>query len=129
MMNEAEKEEVKKICKEVIAEVVPSMIEKGKEETLLLLPEIIGNLYLDRAARVKGAKELYKDNPEWKNYQAIVKNTLEETDSKNAGLTYMEIVERAKPEIKRKVDLIKGLDMTRREKPTDLRFKGDIGEI
>jgi len=112
MMDEKEKEEI---------------INKAVERALLMLPDTVGNLIANHVALSKLNSKFYADHPEFKDKKDIVTSVVEMIEGKNPLSKYEDILKEAVPEIKRRIDTLKPLDMERVKVP-NLSFK-DHGEL
>jgi hypothetical protein len=104
------------------------------ERALRMIPEVVGQLLLQKETTRKLAKNFYKNNPEFLNHKDIVTAEIERYEGENPGVSYGEILKAVTPTIKAKIETIASLDLTTPEKPTDLTFRGeaktsDHGEI
>jgi len=105
-----------------------SIINEAVERTLLMIPEVVGNLIMNHAAKIRTSKVFYEKYPELKSHKELVAAVIEEIDDANIGDNFDQIVERAVPEIKRKISQLKNLDLKKVEKPKlDIPFGS--GEI
>ena len=108
---------------------IQKMIDAANEQVVLSIPKLIGKLTMDRMSMVSSVKELYKDNPEWKNHTGAVQDVLEKTEAENPGLPYLDLVKKAKPEIDKRIKTLSVLDYDKKEKPIGSMFKGNVGEV
>lgn len=111
-----------------------SIIERATERALQLLPDVVTNLYMQKIAMQENVRKFYKGNESFLQFQQIVQNTLEEWDSRNPGKNPEIVMQEAIPEIKKRIETAKTVDMNRTGKPTDLSFRGrlnmpDVGEL
>jgi hypothetical protein len=103
-----------------------SIINEAVERTLLMIPEVIGNLIMNHAAKIRAGKLFYDKYPEFKSFSDIVASTIEEVEDKDFTKDMNEILELAVPEIKRRIEAVKNLDFKSVKKP-DVNI--DYGEL
>jgi len=94
-------------------EIIEEAINKSVEKTLLMLPEVIGNLMQSHAALHRINAKFYGDHPEFKDHKDVVAAVVEGVEGKHPTLEHQEILDRAVPEIRRRIALMSKLDMTR----------------
>lgn len=87
------------------------IIDAAVEKALLVLPETMGSLITDHITMAKLNSQFYKDHPEFKDDKDIVASVIEKIDGENPLLDYKEKLGKAVPEIKRRIDTVKSLDM------------------
>lgn len=92
-------------------EIIDKAVALAVEKTLLMIPEVIGNLMADQAVLNKLNSQFYADNPEFRDHKQLVVSVLEELDGKNPGMKYEDILAKSIPEIKRRISLTKDLKM------------------
>ena len=102
------------------------IIAKATERALLSLPEVIGNLMANHAAMMKLNKDFYDKFPEFRNHKDIVAATLEKVDAEDTLAPYEEKLNKAVPEIKRRIGLVSTLDMENVSKDPNRDFNGLI---
>ena len=112
MITEEEKEEI---------------INKAVERALLLLPDTVGNLIANHVALSKLNSKFYADHPEFRDKKDIVALVVEMVEGRNPLDKYEDLLKKAVPEIKRRIDTLQSLDMEKVKAP-NLDFKGQ-GEI
>ena len=100
-----------------------SIIDQAKEELLLSLPQVIGNLMASHAALLKANKEFYGANPGFKEHKTLVASVMESIEGKNPFISRKELEEKAIPEIKKKISVLKQIDMT------PVSNKPDLGDL
>jgi len=104
-----------------------SIINEAVERALLAIPEVVGNLMAQNATYNKINSQFYKDHPEFKDKKDIVVSVVEMIDGQNPGLEYDKILEKALPEIRKRIEMTNGLNVTSVTNPGDRNF--DNGEI
>jgi len=87
----------------VTQEEKDEIIALAVEKTLLSIPDVIGNLITNHAALHKLNSEFYKAHPEFAGRKDIVQSVVEVIEGKNPFMKYDEILEKAVPEIKRRM--------------------------
>lgn len=112
MITEEEKEEI---------------INKAVERTLLKIPEVVGNLITNHAAKIRVNKEFYTKYPEFDKHRELVAAVIERIEGTDPTKDFKEIVDGAVPEIKRRISQLSKLDMKKVEKP-DLSKKLDFDQ-
>jgi uncharacterized membrane protein YfbV (UPF0208 family) len=113
MIDEAERQEI---------------INAAVEKALLLLPETVGNLIASHAALSKINTKFYSDYPEFKDKKDIVASVVEMVEGKNTFDNYESILKKAIPEIRKRINVVGGLDLKNVSFNPNLDFKGS-GEI
>ena len=92
-------------------EIVNEAVEKAVEKALLVLPETVGNLIANHVALSEINADFYKNHPEFKDKKDIVVSVIEKIDGENPLLDYKDILGKAVPEIQRRIETVKSLDM------------------
>jgi hypothetical protein len=87
------------------------IIEQAKQEFLVSLPDVIGNLMANHAMFAKMNKEFYQAHPEFKDHKEAVVSILGEVDGEDTLATYEEKLKKAIPRIQERIKVIKGLNM------------------
>lgn len=96
-----------------------SISDKEKEEiilaaverALLLIPEVCGNLMAQNAAHAKINREFYSKYSEFKDHKKSVVSVIEQTEGAYPLLSYDKILEKAVPEIRKRIGTLKKLDV------------------
>lgn len=103
-----------------------SIIKEATERALLALPETVGNLMKSHAAFNKMNSKFYADHPEFKDKKEVVSSVLEMVEGKNPLESYEEILKKAVPEIRNRLNIMGALNM--KDIPTIPKkdFKGVI---
>ncbi len=102
--------------------IVQEAINRTVERCLLMLPEVMGNLMVEHATMVKMNSQFYKEHPEFAAHKDIVANVLEMIDGQDTLAPYERKLEKAIPEIKSRLLLMKGMDMKATSKNPDRNF-------
>jgi hypothetical protein len=101
-----------KECKVITEEEKNEIINKAVEKTLLSLPEVIGNLITNHVTLHKINSEFYKEHPEFTGKKDVVQSVVEMIEGENPLLDYKEILDKAVPEIKKRIVIMQDVDMT-----------------
>lgn len=92
-------------------DIIDEAVNKAVEKTLLLIPEVIGNLMSSHAALHKINTKFYSDFPEFKDKKDVVASVVEMVEGKNPLAKYEDILKSAIPEIRERINTMKNLDM------------------
>lgn len=114
MIDEAEKQEI---------------INAAVEKALLLLPEVVGNLITNHVALSRMNSKFYTDNPEFKDKKDVVTAVVEMVEGENTFDNYENILKKAVPRIRERINTLKNLDMKNVTPNPKLDYKSDLGEI
>ena len=87
------------------------IINAAVERTLLAIPDVVGNLMANHAMLHKLNSEFYKKYPEFAERKDIVQAVVEYTEGKNPLVKYEELLEMSVPEIKRRIQTVKSVNM------------------
>jgi hypothetical protein len=96
------------ITQEEKDEIVALAVEK----TLLAIPEVVGNLIANHAALHKINKDFYDKHKEFATRKDIVQAVVEMVEGQNPLDNYPEILEKAVPEIRRRMEIVKTVNVT-----------------
>jgi hypothetical protein len=113
MINEKEKQEI-----------IEQAVNLAVEKTLLLIPEVIGNLMSSHAALHKINSKFYSDYPEFKEKKDIVASVVEMIEGKNPLAKHEDILIQAVPKIRERILTMKSLDMVNVNSNPNRDFKG-----
>ena len=102
-------------------EVVDEVVEK----VLLMLPEIIGNLITNHMSMLKINKDFYLKHPEFRGKKDIVTSVIEMIEGQDPTVDYEDILNDAVPEIKKRINQVKGLDFKSLPEP-NRSFHGEL---
>lgn len=108
------------------AEERESIINETIERALLKLPEVVSSLFKLYATKVKANKKFFEDYPEFKGQEQIVFSTIEFIEGQDASRSYEEIINLAVPEIRKNLNLTKGLNMSSVSKPNTDFSHGEL---
>lgn len=104
---------MEKVNKNIIPkEERESLILEAVERALKVLPDTVGSLLMDHVAMNKINTEFYKNHPEFRNHKESVVSVLEKMDGENPLLDYKDLLGKAVPEIRRRIETAKSLDVT-----------------
>ena len=87
------------------------IINLAVEKALLMLPEVVGNMMQQHATMNKLNSEFYSTYPEFRDHKDAVVSVVEKVDAENPFTKYEEILALAVPEIRKRIALVKSLDM------------------
>lgn len=107
MITEKEKEEI---------------IDTAVERALLMLPEVVANLFKEKIALKNLAENFFKSNPEFEKHKDIVASTIQQIEGRNPGKKYVDVLREAEPEIKKRIGLVSNVDFSSVERPSRLRL-------
>jgi hypothetical protein len=89
------------------------IIEQAKQEFMVIMPEIIGNLIANHAAFAKMNSEFYKEYPDLADHKDVVVKVLEKEEGVDPLGDYKERLVKAVPKIREMIKVEKSLDMVR----------------
>ena len=101
------------------------IIDRAVEKTLLMVPEVIGNLITHHVSLNKLNKEFYEKNPDLREHKVMVASVIEHTEGQNPPMDYGKLIKKALPEIRKRLEVTQGLDM-QKVTPPDLNYNGEI---
>jgi len=104
---------------------IEMIVDKAVEKTLLMIPEVIGNLITHHISLNKMNKDFYEKHPDLREHKEMVASVIEYTEGNNPPMDYSQLIEKAYPEIRKRLALTKDLDMET-VKPPDLAYNGEI---
>lgn len=87
------------------------IIDAAVERALLVLPDTVGSLITDHVALNKINTEFYAKYPELRDKKDIVASVIEKIDGESPALDYKDLLEKAVPEIRKRVEIVGSLDM------------------
>jgi len=103
------------------------IIDAAVEKALLAIPEVVGNLMAQHATYNKLNSQFYSDHPELKNKKEVVAAVIEMMDSQNPGIEYSKLLEKALPEIRKRVAMTDNMSVTSISPNLNLNFgNGDL---
>jgi hypothetical protein len=86
------------------------IIAAAVERTLLSIPQVVGNLMLNQSIMLKNSKKFYEDNPDFVDHKDIVSSVIEITEGSNPYINRKDLLDKAVPEIKKRISMIDKLD-------------------
>lgn len=93
------------------------IVNQVKEELLLMIPDVIGNLIMNHVGMIRMNKKFYEDNPDLAGSKDVVASVVEMVEGENPGMDYQAILDRAIPLIKARIKNTKNLNMTEVKRP------------
>jgi len=102
------------------------IINAAVEKTLLVIPEVIGNLMASHASLHKINTKFYADYPEFKDKKDVVASVVEMIEGKNPLAKYEDILRDAIPKIRERINTMKNLDMNNVDQKPNRDFS-DLG--
>lgn len=99
------------ITEEEKLEIIQRATNLAVEKTLLLIPEVVGNLMSSHAALHKINTKFYADFPEFKDKKDVVASVVEMVEGENPLAKYEDILKQSVPKIRERILTLKGLDM------------------
>ena len=88
------------------------IINKAVEKSLLMIPEVVGNMMAQHAILSKTNTDFYAAYPEFKDHKSIVASVVEMEETKNPTTKYEDLLKNAVPEIKKRIAIAGRLSMT-----------------
>jgi hypothetical protein len=102
-----------------------SIINEAVERTILMIPEVVGNLMMNHAAKIRANKKFYEKHPEFKEFKEVVASVIEQVEDSDLSKNFEDILTNAIPKIRKRIDQVKLLDTKKVEKP-DLNFDNGV---
>ena len=106
------------------------------EKTLLMVPEVVGNMMVNHITMAKINSEFYEKHPEFRNKKDIVVSVVEMIEGRNPTADYEKILIEAVPEIRKRMTVTDSLNLKtvpsnpdRRLKLEDLKLANSNGEL
>lgn len=88
-----------------------SIIQEAFERILLHLPEVIGSLITNHTAQLEINKNFYKKYPRFKDHKDAVMSVIELMELKHPNLGHEKLLEKAVPDIDRRIAQVGKLDI------------------
>jgi len=107
---------------EIVDMVVDRVMDMTVERLLLSIPATVGNMMASAAALTKTNKEFYDKHKEFSKHRDVVTSVVEQTEGKNPLLNHTELLEKAVPDIKRRIKTMSNLDMEKVTSKPNLTF-------
>lgn len=111
------------------------IINAAVEKSMLALPEVVGNLILDKISTMKINRNFYSKFPEFRDKKDIVASVIEMVEGENPNVDYEELLKKAVPEIRSRIGTLKSLDIKTTPRPSrdlsklNLDSGSDHGEL
>lgn len=86
------------------------IIAASVERCLLSIPQVVGNLMMNQSIMVKNVKDFYDANPSFVNHKDVVASVIEVTEGSNPYINRTDLLEKAVPEIKKRISMLDKLD-------------------
>lgn len=107
----------------VTEEEIEMIVQKAAERILLALPEVVGNLITNHVTLHKINTEFYKTHKEFADRKDVVQSVVEMMEGDNPLLPYEQLLEKAVPEIRKRLEIVKAVDITTSPRRVDRDFK------
>jgi hypothetical protein len=88
------------------------IINAAVERVLAMIPEVMGNLMANHAALHKINSAFYQKHPNFAKHKNVVQSVVEMIEGKNPLLEYEKILEQAVPDIQRRIEISKDVNVT-----------------
>lgn len=102
----------------ITTEEKQQIVDEVMERILLSLPELIGNLMTSHMALLKMNREFYKNNVEFAKHKDVVASVVEKVEGDNPGMNYNEILKKAVPLIKERLNITSKLNIDSVSRPS-----------
>ena len=93
------------------------LVNEITERMLLKIPDVVGNLITFYADKIRMSKEFYAKYPEFSDHRDVVASVIESMDANSKFKPFKEVVEDSVPVIRKRIGLLKGIDMKTVKKP------------
>jgi hypothetical protein len=93
------------------------LINAAVERALLMLPEAVEHLIMQKAATKGITSQFFKDNKEISAHLDLVQSIIEKTEGENPGIPFSKVLELAEPIIKDKIKKLSAADYKMVERP------------
>lgn len=87
------------------------IVDEAVEKTLLLLPETVGNLITNHLLMTKLNQKFYSEHPEFTDHKDAVVSVIEKVEGQNPLAKYEDILQKAVPDIKKRIDTLKSVNL------------------
>lgn len=87
-----------------------SIIQEATERILLALPEVIGNLMMNYASKMKVKEEFYEKHPHLRQHSEKVAAIIERLENEDPSKPLDDILDRALPEIEKAMGMDLNMD-------------------
>ena len=110
----------------VTEEEKQEIINRTSEKVLLLLPEVVGNLMVQSAQNSLLTRQFYAAHPEFSDKRGVSSEVIEMVEGRNPLDKYEEILKKAVPEIRSRINTLHSVDTATIPTKPDLKMHGDI---
>lgn len=86
------------------------IINAAVGRAMLLVPEVVGNMMSQQATLHKMNRDFYSQYPEFKDHKKSVASVIEQIEGKNPLDSYDKLLEKAVPEIRKRINTLGLLD-------------------
>jgi hypothetical protein len=93
------------------------IIDRAKEELLLAIPEVVGNLIMNQVNLGRLNRDFYTRFPDFAQNKDVVASVVEKLEGEYPGLEYKELLDKAVPYIREQISTTKKLNLTSIVKP------------
>ena len=102
------------------------IIDKAVEKSMLILPEVVGNLITQHMALSKMNSEFYANHHEFKDKKDVVASVIEMLDGENPLMDYKDLLTKAIPKIRERIRITDKLDTRSTNAEVDRNYNGKI---
>jgi hypothetical protein len=95
----------------VTEEEKQEIISLAVEKTLLMIPDVVGNLMASHASMTKINSAFYAKYPEFKDHKDIVVSVVEMIEGQDPTLDHQAIMNKAVPEIQNRISIVAKMDL------------------
>jgi hypothetical protein len=93
------------------------IIQAAVERALLMMPEAIEHLILQKTITKKIAEEFFKENKDFSAHLDLMQEIIEKTEMDNPGVNYGKIIELATPAIRTKLQTLSKMNYQKVDRP------------
>lgn len=126
MITDEEKQEIINSVLEVVNPLIAEAEYRAAEKALLALPETVGNMMVQAAARGKLNRDFLAKHSEFKDHKDAVTSVIEKVEGKNTLMKYEDILEKAVPEIKQRINTMQNMDTSLVATRPKLNVNGEL---
>jgi hypothetical protein len=94
--------------KEVFEEVLTRVYNKAIESAMCHIPLMVARLSKKIEVTNKVLNQYFIDNPDFPKYPDIVGKVIQQIEIEFTGMSFEDVIEKARPEIQKRIDNIKG---------------------
>lgn len=113
-------------------DIIREAVDKAVEKALLMFPEVVGKLLVEKFNTLKMNLDFYKKHPDFAKSKIIVESVIEEIAKNNPNIDYPKVLESAVPEIRNRLRSTKDLNfnpVSKVERKLPDIFKESHGEL